>query len=92
MEPQLPVRWKEYCLLRQKRADEQLRLLDISSNNNLPSVLFEKMCCSKHSSKYHGLLKGKYSMAFPVFVTSLALEFELLSAFGTDKGVEVFLL
>ena len=86
------MRWKEYCLLRQGRADEQLRLLDISSNNNLPSVLFEKMCCFNHSSKYHGLLTGKYSMAFPVCVASLALEFELLSAFGTGKGDKVFLI
>ena len=79
-------------MLRQGRADEQLRLLDISSNNNLPSVLFEKMSYFNDSSKYHGLLTGKYSTAFPVCVASLALEFELLSAFGTGKGDKVFLI
>lgn len=77
-------------MLRQRRADEQL--LDILSKSNLPSVLSEKMCCFNHSSKFHGLLIGKYSIAFPVCVASLALEFERMSAFGTGKGDKVFLI
>ena len=31
-------------------ADEQLRILDISSNNNLPSVLFDFIFKSNHST------------------------------------------